>query len=101
MQQAWGDRELFVEETEQLNPTHGTPNLDTSSDSESEPKRAQLFGSYSEQLRTPGDGKGEVEKFLSSARQNPDVDVIQFWKTSGIAPSFKFQRVWSDFTRAE
>ncbi len=73
-------RDLLVEETERLNPPRGTPDTDTSPGSESEPKRARLFGSYfSEQLRTPGDAKGEVEKFFSSPRQNPDADVIQFW----------------------
>ncbi|KAL2087297.1 hypothetical protein ACEWY4_018356 [Coilia grayii] len=73
-------RELLVEETGRLNPAHETPNPDASPGSESEPKGARLFGSYfSEQLRTPEDTKGEDEKFLSSPRQNPDADVIQFW----------------------
>ncbi len=73
-------RDLLVEETERLSPLRGTPDTDTSPGSESEPKRARLFGScFSEQLRTPGDAKGEVEKLFSSPRQNPDADVIQFW----------------------
>lgn len=48
---------------------------------EPEPKKPRLFGSYfSEQQRTLRDAKTEVEKYLSSPRQNPEAEVIQFWK---------------------
>ena len=76
-------RDLLVEETERMSAPLAAPNPTgaSSEDPESEPKRARLFGSYfSEQLRTPEDVKGEVEKFLSTPRQNPDTEVIQFWK---------------------
>ncbi|XP_056453253.1 uncharacterized protein LOC130387986 [Gadus chalcogrammus] len=78
-------RDLLVEETERMNSPLGAPNpTHTSSEApeseDSEPKKSRLFGSYfSEQLRTPEDVKGEVEKFLSTPRQNPDTDVIQYW----------------------
>lgn len=81
---------LLIKETEEINAPSGTPETDTPSaailNPESEPKRARLFGSYfSEQQRVPGDAKGEVKKYLSSPRQNPDADVTQFWKENSMS----------------
>jgi hypothetical protein len=86
-------RDLLVEETERMNSPLGAPNpTHTSSEApeseDSEPKKSRLFRSYfSEQLRTPEDVKGEVEKFLSTPRQNPDTDSILDGKLQAISPS--------------
>ena len=78
-------RDLLIKEAEEINAPSGTPETDTPPaadlNPEPKPKRACLFGSYfSEQQRITGDAKGEVENYLSSPRQNPDADVIRFWK---------------------
>lgn len=78
-------RDLLIKEAEEINAPSGTPETDTPPaadlNPEPEPRRARLFGSYfNEQQRITGDAKGEVENYLSSPRQNPDADVIRFWK---------------------
>ena len=75
-------RQLLIEETV---AKRYTPEADTPSAGilhpEPEMKKVRLFGSYfSEQQRIPGDAKAEIEMYLSSPRQNPDAEVIQFWK---------------------
>ncbi|CAM4391342.1 unnamed protein product [Leuciscus chuanchicus] len=78
-------RDVLIKEAEEINAPSGTPETDSPPvvdlNPEPEPKRARLFGSYfNEQQRITGDPKGEVENDLSSPRQNPDADVIRFWK---------------------